>query len=81
MLKQQGKRPLLVRLRRLPPRRHRPAEGGGRDRLGVPVFEMGHTATRWRSPKRPCAHAKDHGNDYVIIDTAGRLHIDEAADG
>ena len=23
-------------------------------------------------------HAKDYGNDYVIIDTAGRLQIDEA---
>ncbi len=23
-------------------------------------------------------HAKDNGHDYVIIDTAGRLHIDEA---
>jgi signal recognition particle subunit SRP54 len=27
--------------------------------------------------KRGIKHAKDYGNDMVIIDTAGRLHIDE----
>ena len=27
------------------------------------------------------AYAKDHGNDIVILDTAGRLQIDDAADG
>ena len=38
-----------------------------------------------RAPKTRCSpsqeairHAKDYGNDYVIIDTAGRLQIDEA---
>ncbi|HIW53905.1 MAG TPA: signal recognition particle protein [Candidatus Ruthenibacterium merdigallinarum] len=44
---------------------------------GVPVFrldgakpeQIAHEA--WR-------HARDHGNDIVILDTAGRLHIDEA---
>ncbi len=42
----------------------------------VPVFELGQ-----RPPleiaKQAIAHAKDHGNDLVILDTAGRLHIDE----
>ena len=28
--------------------------------------------------KAALAHAKDHGNDVLLIDTAGRLHIDEA---
>ncbi|MDR1892336.1 MAG: signal recognition particle protein [Oscillospiraceae bacterium] len=28
--------------------------------------------------ERAVAHAKDYGNDYVLLDTAGRLHIDEA---
>ena len=42
----------------------------------VPVFELGR-----RQPleiaQKAIAHAKDHGNDLVILDTAGRLHIDE----
>ena len=42
----------------------------------VPVFELGQ-----RQPleiaQKAIAHAKDHGNDLVILDTAGRLHIDE----
>ena len=29
--------------------------------------------------KEALKHARNHGNDYVILDTAGRLHIDEAA--
>ncbi len=28
-------------------------------------------------PKNAIKHAKDYGNDIVILDTAGRLHIDE----
>ena len=42
----------------------------------VPVFEMG-TETPVRIAKEAIRHAKDHGNDIVILDTAGRLHIDE----
>ena len=42
----------------------------------VPVFELGQ-----RPPleiaQKAIAHAKDHGNDLVILDTAGRLHIDQ----
>ena len=33
---------------------------------------------RLKSQKRLLNHAKDYGNDVVILDTAGRLHIDEA---
>ena len=42
----------------------------------VPVFEMG-TENPVRIAKEAIRHAKDHGNDIVILDTAGRLHIDE----
>ncbi len=42
----------------------------------VPVFEMG-TENPVKIAKEAIRHAKDHGNDIVIIDTAGRLHIDE----
>lgn len=43
---------------------------------GVPVFEMGQI-NPVKIVKEGIKHAKDHGNDIVIIDTAGRLHIDE----
>ncbi len=43
---------------------------------GVPVFEMGQISPV-KIAKEGIRHAKDHGNDIVIIDTAGRLHIDE----
>lgn len=46
------------------------------EQAGVPVFEMGQ-GDRWRSPARRSLHARDYGNDILILDTAGRLHIDE----
>ena len=42
----------------------------------VPVFEMG-TENPVKIAKEAIRHAKDYGNDVVILDTAGRLHIDE----
>lgn len=42
----------------------------------VPVFEMGQEKPEIIA-KKAVAFAKDHGNDIVILDTAGRLHIDE----
>ena len=44
---------------------------------GVPVFELGQAKPEEIAAKA-VAHAKDHGNDIVILDTAGRLHVDEA---
>ena len=44
---------------------------------GVPVFTMG-TEKPEVIAKAAVAHAKDYGNDIVILDTAGRLHVDEA---
>lgn len=76
MFKSQGKRPLLVACDV-----YRPAAieqlkvvGG---QAGVPVFEMGQ-GDPVNICKKALSHAKDYGNDIVIIDTAGRLHIDEA---
>ena len=43
----------------------------------VPVFEMG-TENPVKIAKEAVRHARDYGNDIVILDTAGRLHIDEA---
>ena len=42
----------------------------------VPVFEMG-TENPVKIAKESIKHARDYGNDIVILDTAGRLHIDE----
>lgn len=46
------------------------------EQVGVPVFEQGQ-ANPVDTATKAIQHAKDHGNDLVIIDTAGRLHIDE----
>ena len=55
-----------------------------RDRLqvvggqaGAPVFTLP-GAKPPEIARKALAHAKDYGNDIVILDTAGRLHIDEA---
>lgn len=42
----------------------------------TPVFELGQI-NPVEIAKKAVAHAKDYGNDIVILDTAGRLHIDE----
>ena len=46
------------------------------ERAGVPVFEMGQIDPR-KIAKEALKHARDYGNDIVLIDTAGRLQIDE----
>ena len=45
--------------------------------LNIPVFQMGQTDPV-DIAKAAVEHAKKHGNDLVLLDTAGRLHIDEA---
>ena len=76
MLKKQGKKPAAGRLRHLPPRRHQAAAGGRRTggRAGI---RARHRKTRSRLRKRPSSMRASYGRDPVIIDTAGRLHIDE----
>ena len=46
------------------------------EKAGAPVFERG-TQDPVLTAQEAVRHAKDYGNDYVIIDTAGRLQIDE----
>ena len=46
------------------------------ERAGVPVFEMGQIDPR-KIVHEALKHAHDYGNDIVLLDTAGRLHIDE----
>ena len=46
------------------------------EQAGVPVYEMG-TEKPEKIAKQAVEYAKDHGYDIVIIDTAGRLQIDD----
>ncbi len=73
--KAQDKRPLLVGCDIYRPAAIDQLKVVG-ERAGVPVFELGQIDPR-EIARKALAHAKDHGNDIVIIDTAGRLHIDE----
>ena len=63
--KDQGKRPLLAACDVYRPAAINQLQVVG-EKAGVKVFEMGQIK-----------HATDHGNEVVILDTAGRLHIDE----
>jgi len=47
------------------------------EQLNVPVFSLGDQVSPVEIAKKSLEHAKVHGYDYVLIDTAGRLHIDE----
>ncbi|WP_419873078.1 signal recognition particle protein [Candidatus Pristimantibacillus sp. PTI5] len=47
------------------------------DQINAPVFSMGDQTSPVEIARAGLQHAKQNGNDYVIIDTAGRLHIDE----
>ncbi|CAH1197880.1 Signal recognition particle protein [Paenibacillus plantiphilus] len=48
------------------------------EQIGVPVFTLGDQTSPVEIARAGLQHAKDNNHDYVIIDTAGRLHIDEA---
>lgn len=75
-LKKQNKRPLLVACDIYRPAAVKQLEVVG-EQVGVPVFTMGTKTNPVDIAKASIEHAKKHGNDVVIIDTAGRLHIDE----
>lgn len=49
--------------------------------LDIPVFDKGTAANPVDIAAEGLAYAKENGHDLVIIDTAGRLHIDEALMG
>ncbi|MBR6872785.1 MAG: signal recognition particle protein [Ruminococcus sp.] len=73
--KAQGNRPLLVACDVYRPAAIEQLKVVGA-RAEVSVFEMGQIDPR-KIVKEALRHAKDHGYDLVILDTAGRLHIDE----
>ena len=74
-LKSQGHRPLLVAGDIYRPAAIKQLQVVG-EKAGAPVFERG-TQDPVLTAQEAVRHAKDYGNDYVIIDTAGRLQIDE----
>ena len=73
--KDNGKRPLLVACDVYRPAAINQLQVVG-EKAGVKVFEMGQI-NPVTIAKEAVKHARDYGNDMVILDTAGRLHIDE----
>ena len=76
LMKKQGKRPLLAACDIYRPAAIKQLEVVG-SQLDLPVFQMGQE-NPVRIAQAAVDHAKAHGNDMVFLDTAGRLHVDEA---
>ena len=76
LLKKQGKRPLLTACDVYRPAAIKQLQVLG-EQLDIPVFTLGDKISPVDIAKAAIEHAKSHGNDIVILDTAGRLHIDE----
>lgn len=74
-LKGEGHRPLLVACDVYRPAAIKQLQVVG-EQVDVPVFEMGQ-GNPVEIAENAVKLAKDHGYDYVFLDTAGRLHIDE----
>ena len=77
MLKNQGHRPLLAACDVYRPAAVKQLQVVG-EKAGVPVFEMGTDVSPVVIAQEAQKLARDQGYDYVFLDTAGRLHIDEA---
>ena len=73
-LKSQGHRPLLAACDIYRPAAIEQLKVVGKA-VDTPVFEMG-TEKPEKIVKKAVAYARDYGHDYLIIDTAGRLHVD-----
>ena len=75
MKRKEGKRPLLAACDIYRPAAIEQLKVVG-EQAGVPVFTLG-TEKPELIAQKAMAYAKDHGNDIVILDTAGRLQIDD----
>ena len=75
--KKQGKKPLLVACDIYRPAAIKQLQVVG-EKLDIPVFSMGDKESPVNIAKAGYNHAIKNNNDLVIIDTAGRLHVDEA---
>jgi signal recognition particle subunit SRP54 len=76
LLQKQNHRPLLAAADIYRPAAIKQLQVLG-EQIKVPVFSLGDQVSPVEIAKASLQHAKDNGNDYLIIDTAGRLHIDE----
>jgi len=76
LMKKQGKTPLLAACDIYRPAAIKQLQVVG-EKLGIPVFQMGQTDPV-EIAKAAVTYADRHGNDMVFLDTAGRLHVDEA---
>ena len=76
LMKRQGKNPLLVACDLYRPAAITQLKVCG-EKLGIPVFEMGQTDPVTIA-KEALTFARQRGHDMVFLDTAGRLHVDEA---
>ena len=75
--KNHNKKPLLVACDIYRPAAIKQLEVVGKQ-IDVPVFQMGDKVSAVEIATESIKHARENGNNVVIIDTAGRLHIDEA---
>ncbi len=75
MLKNKNHRPMLAACDIYRPAAIKQLQVVG-EQVGVPVFEMGQIDAVTIA-REAINFAKEHGHDYVILDTAGRLHVDE----
>ena len=76
LMKRQGKNPLLVACDIYRPAAITQLKVCG-EKLGIPVFEKGQTDPVLIA-KEAVQYARQHGYNMVFLDTAGRLHVDEA---
>ncbi|SFS51905.1 signal recognition particle protein [Marininema halotolerans] len=76
-LQKQNKRPLLVAGDVYRPAAIRQLEVLG-ESIEIPVFSLGDKEDPVKIAEQGVAKAKEEGHDVVIVDTAGRLHVDEA---
>ncbi len=76
-LRKQGMKPLLVACDVYRPAAIQQLQVLGKQ-IDVPVFTMDPSTPPVTIAVQGLAHAREHGHNFVIVDTAGRLHIDEA---
>lgn len=75
--KKHNRKPLLVAADIYRPAAIKQLETLGKQ-LSMPVFSLGDKVSPVEIAKQAIQQAKDEHHDYVLIDTAGRLHVDEA---
>lgn len=75
-MREKGRRPLLVACDVYRPAAIKQLQVNG-EKVGIPVFEMGDQVKPTQIAAAAVEHAKKNSNNVVILDTAGRLHVDE----